>query len=131
MILVDTSTMIDALRGRENEKVVLLREIVLKNEPFAISIVTYQEILQGARDMHEYEKLQSYLGTQDILYLPKQIDFYNKASELYFKIRRGGQTIRATTDVFIAQTAIQHKMLLLHNDKDFDVIAQYSDLEVV
>jgi len=131
MILVDTSTLIDALRGRDNEKSIFFRKVVSNKEPFAFSILSYQEILQGARDMHEYEKLQIYLGTQKIIHLPNQVGFYDKASKLYMTIRRNGQTIRATTDVLIAQTALHHNLPLLHNDKDFDVISQYSDLSMV
>ena len=35
-----------------------------------------------------------------------------------------GITVRSTIDVLIAIIAIENKLLLLHNDKDFDVMSK-------
>jgi hypothetical protein len=39
-------------------------------------------------------------------------------------------TIRKTVDCIIAQTAIEYKLGLLHNDSDFDRIAKVSPLNI-
>lgn len=43
---------------------------------------------------------------------------------MYFDLRRSGVTIRSTIDVLIALTAIQNNLHLLHNDRDFDIMAE-------
>ncbi len=48
MILVDTSVIIDYLKGKTGDKVQLLEEILSRNIPFGISAFTYQEILPGS-----------------------------------------------------------------------------------
>jgi len=123
MILVDSSVLIDFLKGTQNEKTALLKEILERDVPFGISAYTYQEVLQGARSESEYARLRSYFGSQDIYYVPQKSAFYEKAARLYFNLRRKGVTVRGMIDVLIAQTAIENKLLLLHNDRDFDAMA--------
>ena len=122
-ILVDTSTMIDWLKNTENPKTQLFDKVLDNAIPFGISVLTYHEILQGARNANEYSKLKSYLETQKIYYLPHDLDFHNKASNMYITLRGRGKTIRNTIDIIVAMTAIYHKLKLLHSDRDFDVIA--------
>ena len=86
--------------------------------------MTYQEILQGARNENEAKQLQAYLSTQKIFYLPDSLDFYNQAAALRQRLRNEGSTIRNTIDILIATTAIHHNLQLLHNDRDFDLIAK-------
>jgi predicted nucleic acid-binding protein len=42
VILVDTSVLIDFLKGRTAAKTALLREILLRDVPFGFSAFTYQ-----------------------------------------------------------------------------------------
>ena len=127
MVLVDTSTMIDALRGRDNPKSRLFSEVLRLNIPFGISAFTYQELLQGAKDDSEFNKLDEYLSSQRIYILPADIETFRKAADIFYKLRRKGITIRSTIDVLIAMTAMEYNLLLLHNDRDFDVMAQVLD----
>lgn len=122
MILVDTSVLINLLRGTEGEKTELLREVVEKGLPFGISALTYQEILQGAKDEREYSMLEQYLGSQKIYYPPPNDEFYTKASCIFYSLRGKGVTLRGTIDVLIAATAIENDLRLLHDDKDFDTM---------
>jgi predicted nucleic acid-binding protein len=123
MILVDTSVLIDYLQGIDNEKSRLLDAVVEGNVPFGISAYTYQEVLQGARDEAEYATLDANLSTQKIYFLPSEAEAFAQAARLYFDLRRKGKTVRSSIDLLIAQTAIHYKLALLHNDRDFDVIA--------
>jgi len=131
MILVDTSVLIDWLKGNENPKTKIFDSIVETSAPFGISALTYQEILQGAkRDSHE--KLKSYLGTQKIYHLPDELEFYDRTADLYRQLRHRGKTIRSTIDLLIAMTAVHHELKLLHNDRDFDIIAgEIDELEIL
>lgn len=123
MVLVDTSVLIDFLKGRSNERTDLFTTLLERDIPFGISAYTYQEVLQGARDEREYERLQNYLGAQVIYYPPSEKSFYEKAARLFFDLRRKGVTVRGIIDLLIVLTAMENKLMLLHNDRDFDVIA--------
>ncbi|MDD2586777.1 MAG: PIN domain-containing protein [Syntrophomonadaceae bacterium] len=124
MILVDTSVLIDFLKGHTNEKIQLFDEILSRNIDFGFSSYTFQEVLQGAQNEKEYEQLRDYLSTQIIYFLPEETATYEKAARLYFDLRRKGITPRSTIDVLIALTAIENNLLLLHNDRDFDLMAK-------
>jgi predicted nucleic acid-binding protein len=123
MILVDTSVLIDFLNGTDHEKTRLFDRVINSGIRFGISAYTYQEVLQGARNETEYSQLQDYLSTQKIYFLPENIHTYTSAAKIFFELRRRGITIRSSIDVLIALTAIQHNLFLLHNDKDFAMMA--------
>ena len=48
MFLLDSSILINLLRRVEDEKLKLLDFVIDNNLPYGISILTYQEILQGS-----------------------------------------------------------------------------------
>lgn len=60
MILVDTSVLINFLKGKTNNKVELFQLILAREIPFGISCYTYQEILQGAKYEQEWQILEYY-----------------------------------------------------------------------
>lgn len=123
MILVDTSVLIDLFKGNDNEVVRSFREIIHHQVPFGISSVIYQEVLQGVRTKKEFDFLNEYLSTQQFFNPKDQLASYAGAAEIYYKCRKNGITIRSTIDCLIAQIALEHNLLLLHNDKDFTVMA--------
>ena len=127
MILVDTSVLIGFLKGHTDYKSQLFEEVLARDIPYGISAYTYQEVLQGARDEKEYTQLRDYLSTQTIYFLPEKAFAYEQAARLYFDLRRQGVTPRGTIDVLIALTAMANHLLLLHNDHDFDVMAEKVD----
>ena len=115
--------LIGFLRGSNTGKVELFKEILLRNIPYGISALTLQEVLQGARTEADFEILKTYLSTQHIYYLGSDSRFYEKAAEIYFQLRRKGFTPRGTIDILIAFTAIENNLSLLHDDRNFDVVA--------
>ena len=129
MILVDTSVLIDLFKGNGNDAVRNFKKIIQGQVPFGISSVIYQEVLQGARNKKEYDSLDEYLSTQ-LFFNPKDpIKSFADAAKIYYRCRKKGITIRSTIDCLIAQTAIEHKLILLHNDKDFTAISTIIDLQ--
>ncbi|WP_200773541.1 PIN domain-containing protein [Thermosipho atlanticus] len=64
MILVDISVLIAFLKGIDNEKTKKFEYILDRNIPFGINKFIYQEILQGAKNEKEFNKLKEYLDTQ-------------------------------------------------------------------
>jgi len=123
MILVDTSVLIDFFRGSANKSVHDFKEIIRHQTPFGISSVIYQEVLQGVKSKKEFDALNEYLSTQHFFNPRDQLTSYADAAMIFYKCRRSGITIHSTIDCLIAQTALEHKLLLLHNDKDFTAMA--------
>lgn len=91
---------------------------------FGITPYTMQEVLQGAANKKEFELLKEYLSTQRFYYLKDQIESFVSAAKIYMECRKKGITIRSTIDCIIAQTAIEHDLMLLHNDRDFEAMAR-------
>lgn len=132
MILVDTSVLIGYLKGQDDARTLLFDELQTRKIPFGISPYTLQEVLQGARNEEDYQRLWEYLSTQIIYFLPEEISTYEKAARLYFDLRRKGLTPRSTIDILIALTALEHNLMLLHNDRDFDLMAeQMEELKIL
>ena len=124
MILVDTSIIIDSFRGLSNPKVEAFKNILQTNAPYGISVLTFKEVLQGAKNEKEHKLLESYLSTVKIFYLPDNTDFYKQSAYNYMLLRQKGKTISNSIDMLIAMTAIYNGLTLLHNNKDFDKYAQ-------
>jgi len=122
--LVDTSVWIDYLRRIDNEATQQFTSILANDYPYGITGVIYQEILQGANTVRDFDRLDQYLITQRFYQPAHGTVSYREAAGLFFRCRRKGVTIRSTIDCLIAQIAIEHELLLLHNDRDFDRMAR-------
>ena len=131
MYLVDTSVWLGLFRQQETGAVHRLREILEQHIPFGISSVIYQELLQGAKGESDYQQLREYLGSQCFYHPKDEVESYASAARIYFDCRRQGVTIRSTIDCLIAEIAIEHNLVLLHDDADFHHMAKVtSDLKV-
>ncbi|SLM30616.1 PilT protein domain protein [Desulfamplus magnetovallimortis] len=131
MILVDTSVLIDWLKGKSNAPVECLKEIIQRDLPFGITSMIYQELLQGAKNDKEYELLKEYLSSQNFYHPLSPVFTYEEAARIYFLCRKKGVTIRSTVDCLIAQIAIEHNLFLLHNDRDFNLMAPVVGLKLL
>jgi predicted nucleic acid-binding protein len=124
MILVDTSVLIDFLKGFQTEgrdkfEVVLHRKI-----PFGITSFILQEVLQGAASEKEFLLLKKYLLSQKFYHPKDPVDSFARAARIYMDCRKQGITIRSTIDCIIVQTALEHDLFILHNDNDFNAMAK-------
>ncbi|RLC18930.1 MAG: VapC toxin family PIN domain ribonuclease [Deltaproteobacteria bacterium] len=130
MILVDTSVLIDFFKGIQNDPSLSLKEIIRQQIPFGIASVVYQELLQGAKNKKEYKILDEYLSCQRFFHPLDSVGSYGKAAWIYLSCRKHGITVRSSIDCLIAQIAIEHDLLLLHNDKDFINMAPLVNLKL-
>ncbi len=131
MIFVDTSVLIDFLRGRKTTAAERLRALERDNTPILIPAVCYQEILQGAKDEREWALLRSNLDTQRISVPIDLMGVHREAARIFFDCRKRGLTIRSSVDCFIAAQVLESKGTLLHADDDFDRIAKARRLSVL
>ncbi len=125
MILVDTSVWVEVLRDKTGRIVKVFRERA-GDEIIAFSRFTQLELLQGAKNEQEWQRLDTYLSTQ--YYLEATEDTWRDAARIYFELRKNGITINSSIDCCIAQLAIETQVLLLHRDKDFEKIARIRPL---
>ena len=130
MILVDTSVLIDFLKGTKSETVEKLEWVLQKGIPFGINSFIFQEVLQGVTSEKEYTLLDSYLRTQRFYHLKDAIESYASAARIYMDCRKKGITVTSTIDCLIAVTALEHDLLLLYNDSDFAAIARVVPLKI-
>jgi predicted nucleic acid-binding protein len=131
VILVDTSVLVGYLRGRVTEATGKLDSLERENAAWAIPAPCVQEILQGALDEREWRSLHLAVRGRDIAEPIEAVDALVAAARIWFDARRRGLTIRSTTDCLIAQIALEHDALLLHDDDDFDRIARVRPLKAL
>ncbi len=129
MILVDTTVWVDFFAGRPSLHVAALEQFLRTGEDIYICGIVLAEVLQGIRSDSEYTKTKDYF--ESLVFLPMTHDTFLRSSQVYRALRKKGITIRAPLDCMIASVAIEHGVPLLHNDRDFDKIANHTDLKVV
>ena len=129
MIAVDSSVWVDLLKRRRTPQVLRLSAELDAGEPLAITDVVYMELLRGLGTGAEIARMKLRLGQTRVLRLRELSDF-ELAAELYLRARRHGHTVRQATDCLIAAVCIRETVPLLHDDVDFDRIADVSDLQV-
>ena len=117
MRLVDSDVIIWNWRGRESAA------IVLAAEPFAISAVTYMELVQGMRNARELKRLQSDLKLWQARILPITEVISKRAATLVETHYLSHHLQLA--DALIAATAVEHKLVLLtSNSKHFQAVKE-------
>jgi predicted nucleic acid-binding protein len=120
VILVDTSVLVDLLRGRHTPASDRLRQLEATGTPYGIPMICCQEVLQGAKDEREWRTLRAYLGTQRLVLPQDPQAVHLEAARIFFDCRRRGVTVRSTVDCLIAALVLEGKNALLHDDADFE-----------
>ncbi len=129
MIVVDTTVWIDFFNGRDGRHVDELAGLIDRDAGVVLTDVVLTEVLQGIRSDDAYRLVDERLAAFDILRLDTLEDF-RRAAALYRGARRQGITIRRTLDCLIASVCVRESLPILHNDRDFDLLAQCSDLQI-
>ena len=129
ILLVDTSVWIDYFRGRSVSHVAALEQALQAGEDVCVCGLILTEVLQGIRSDVDYRKTATYF--KSLVFLPMTYPTFVRAAEIYRALRRKGVTVRRPVDCLIAATAIEHDVLLLHNDRDFDPIEKHAGLGVL
>jgi len=126
MILVDTSVWISILRDKAGGVVAAFQKRV-GPDVVVLSRFNQLELLQGAKNSREWQVLEDYLATQ--IYLEASTDTWREAARIYFDLRRKGVTVNSPIDCCIAQISMESGALLLHCDRDFELIAKVRKLD--
>jgi predicted nucleic acid-binding protein len=125
MFLIDTSVWIAVFRDR-TDAVRQSLSAIINEQPIFLSRFTQMELLQGCRDEREWRLLETYLQDQD--YIESTPNTWVAAARIYYDLQRQGLTVRSSIDCCIAQLAIEHQFILIHNDRDFETLERVTSL---
>ncbi len=112
MILLDTSVVVEILRGTEIGKKLSTQ---LSGKPYALSTLTINELLVGV-NLRRKEAIKLFIESCNKISVDEEIAY--KSVEIEDDLRTQGQLI-GKMDIFIAATSIVHRLPLLSMDKDF------------
>lgn len=129
MILVDSSAWVEFLRATGSPAHLRVRSALREGAELASTDVIVMEILAGARDDADRDRLRRLLYGMEFLAVDGPAD-YESAAELYRLCCAGGETPRKLTDCLIAAVVIRNDAELLCEDADFLVIARHAPLRL-
>ena len=125
MVLVDTSVWIEVFRKPSR----LQLDSVVNFDDIVTCLPVVQEVLQGFDSEPAFSRAREAMLAFPVVESPLTPGVFIHAVDLYRAGRRTGLTIRSSIDCLIAACAIRNQLEVLHNDRDFDAIAQVSALQ--
>ncbi|HEY0204181.1 MAG TPA: PIN domain nuclease [Acetobacteraceae bacterium] len=130
MIVVDSSVWIGLLRGADSGPVHRLRGFAeTEDDQILVGDLVLLEVLQGARDEAHASRIERNLRRYPVV--PMLSDSLGVlAARNYWRLRGRGITVRKTVDMIIGTYCLEGGHILLHDDRDFDPMAQHLGLQV-
>ena len=126
MILIDTSAWIEFLRDTGSEACNRVDDLL--DDEIVTCDVVRMEVLAGARDEAHLQSLRRLLARTTLISTVRAD--YENAAMLYRQCRNRGDTVRKLVDCLIASVAIRSEVPILHDDRDFDVLARHTELQI-
>lgn len=130
-MIIDSSAWIEYLRRSGSPAATAVRDAIEDPAtPLMTTDIVRLEILAGANEEAVRRRLNSLLaGCEDVPQIPRaDVDH---AVALFQACRARGDSVRAPNDCLIAAIAIRIGVPVLHADRDFDVLARHTGLNVV
>jgi predicted nucleic acid-binding protein len=116
LVLIDTDVLIWYLRGNENAK-----NSIHKNIPFRISVINYLELIQGMKSKNELKILRKCLKKWSVEIIQINEHISTRAmflAEDYFL----SHSLELSDAIIAATTLERHETLLTANDKHYKYI---------
>jgi predicted nucleic acid-binding protein len=126
VIVVDSSVWIDFLNGHNAAHVRELR-LVLGTDEIIVGDLMLCEVLQGLDSERSAREVERLLRRFQIVPMAGEAVAV-RAAKNFRSLRRLGITMRKTIDLFIGTWCIENRVALLHNDRDFQPMAQHLGL---
>lgn len=114
--MIDTDVLIWYLRGNAHAKAAIDKSI-----PFDISVISYLELIHGAKDKHELQLIQKYIKKWSVKIIQINEDISETAMSLvetYFL----SHSLRLTDAIIAATTIERQEALITANDKHYAFI---------
>lgn len=129
-MIVDTSAWVEYLRNTGSPTHLALRSEVDGGRPIATPAAVVMELLAGCRTEPEARQLLQLMSRFEIL-IPDSLGHFQHGALLYRTCRRAGCTIRSMVDCMVAAAAVDADRPLLARNRDFEMIARHTKLELV
>jgi len=126
---VDTSVLIDSIRGRRTEQVSKFERLVAADEVMLGDLVL-SEFLRGFDNEAESRHVHATLQGFPVVELCGET-IAVEAARNFRHLRALGVTVRKTVDLIIGTYCIRNSLPLLHNDRDFDAMERHLGLKVL
>ncbi|MEK7403727.1 MAG: type II toxin-antitoxin system VapC family toxin [Acidobacteriota bacterium] len=123
-VLLDTTRLTDALRG----EVAVVKIIEQASEvwlPFVALAEIKAGFMAGSRAAQNEGLLQAFLRLPGVGVMFADRETTDVYARLFVQLRRAGTPI-PTNDLWIASLALQHQLMLLSRDEQFDKLPQVS-----
>jgi predicted nucleic acid-binding protein len=127
MILVDSSVWIAYFNGQKTAQTERL-DVSLGNTPVVMGDLILTEVLQGFQHDRDFRTAKNLLLRLPFMPMGGQAMALESAANYRF-LRKRGVTVRKTIDVMIGTFCIQHRLPLLHDDRDFDPMVEFLGLK--
>ncbi|MFD4421067.1 PIN domain nuclease [Agromyces sp. NPDC058484] len=127
-MLVDTSAWIEFLRATGSVTHVAVRNRIGEDARLVTCDPVIMAVLAGGRSEEHVVELRGLLARAELV--PTMPTDWDDAARIYRAGRRRGVTIRKLVDCLIAAIALRVGAPVLHNDADFDALAQVVPLTV-
>jgi predicted nucleic acid-binding protein len=124
-VLVDTSVWIEFFRKKEPYYSIV--SDLMDNDSICCLGIVVAELLQGAKSEKELNTIKAFLHVFD--FLPEAVEFWGKAGELSFSLRRKGRTA-GLSDCYIAVAVQAADVQLFTLDKHFSGISKETGLRL-
>jgi tRNA(fMet)-specific endonuclease VapC len=113
LVLLDTDTLSEIMRGRSSNIVQKAREYLKTHGQFRISIITRYEILRGLKAKQAFRQITLFEERcrKSVVY-PLIDDIIVKASDIYAYLYQQGLLI-SDADILIASTALVNNLTLI------------------
>lgn len=128
-VLVDTSAWVEFLRGTGSAHNRWIRDSLRAETPLGWTEPILYELTAGASSPRRGEELRALLRRGPLLAVGGLQD-WEDAAHLYRSARSKGRTVRSSMDCLIAAVALRTGSQLLAVDRDFEALADVSDLEL-
>ena len=129
-MLIDTSVWIEYFSGHANPYQPFIDNYIMQGNLVYTCPVVVQEVLQGVIS-RDYQRVKAGLASAVLLTFSNSFQMAVDTTNVYRQCRTRGYTIRKANDCLIAHYALRYNLPLLHQDKDFDYVAQVFPLQIV
>jgi predicted nucleic acid-binding protein len=128
-VLVDTSAWIEYLLGTGSPHHTYVRDAILVDRALAWTEPILYALIAGARSPQRAAELRALLLRGPMLAVEGLQD-WEAGAQLYRSARSKGLTVRSSIDCLITAVALRTGSPVLARDRDFEALAQVSDLRI-
>lgn len=125
--IVDTSVWVSRFRGHVTPAAAKLESLLTSSRRVYMTDIVYAELLAGDLSTAAARQIERFRTDDRVIRLTSLTDFV-RAAECRRAARRAGRTVRSISDCLIASVCIREDAVLLHDDRDFSTLAEFTEL---